>query len=186
MVLFICNHLTFIMKGMGAMFIKWLRENQIAAGILTIIRLYLGYSWVTAGYHKVTEGFDASGFLQGAVANASGDHPAVQAWWASFLEGVAIPNAGIFSFLVAWGELLVGLGLILGCLTTAAAFFGILMNFAFLFSGTVSTNAQMVLLTIFILVAGYNAGKFGLDRIIIPFIRKQTKERFKQEGPIIS
>ena len=154
------------------MFVKWLRENQIASVLLTIIRIYLGYSWLTAGFGKVTKGFDASGFLAGAVKNASGDHPAVQAWWASFLEGVAVPNAGLFSFLVAWGELLVGLGLILGCLTTVAAFFGIIMNFAFLFSGTVSTNAQMVLLTIFILVAGHNAGKIGLDRYVIPFIRK--------------
>lgn len=166
------------------MFVKWLRENQIAAGLLTIIRLYVGYSWLTAGFGKISNGFDASGFLQGAVAKATGDHPAVQAWWASFLEGVAIPNAGIFSFLVAWGEFLVGLGLILGCLTTAAAFFGIIMNFAFLFSGTVSTNAQMVLLTTFILIAGYNAGKIGLDRFVIPFIRKQTKGKLNARDSI--
>lgn len=157
------------------MFVNWLRENHISAGILTLLRLYLGYSWLTAGYHKVADGFDASGYLQGAVAKASGENPAVQGWWASFLEGFAIPNAGLFSFLVAWGELLVGLGLILGCLTTAAAFFGIIMNFAFVFSGTISTNPQMILFTIFILVAGYNAGKFGVDRFIVPFIRQQSK-----------
>lgn len=153
------------------MFVRWLRESKVAAILLTIIRIYLGYSWITAGFHKVIDGFDATGFLQGAVANASGEHPAVQGWWASFLETVAIPNAGLFSTLVAYGEVLVGLGLILGCLTTTAAFFGIMMNFAFLFSGTVSTNAQMVLLTIFILVAGYNAGRIGLDRFVIPFFR---------------
>lgn len=155
------------------MFVKWLRESQISAALLTIIRLYLGYAWLTAGFHKVVDGFDASGFLQGSIAKASGDHPAVQAWWASFLEGVALPNAGLFSFLVAWGEVLVGLGLILGCFTTVAAFFGVVMNFAFLFSGTVSTNAQMVLLSIFILVAGYNAGKIGLDRFVIPFFQEK-------------
>ncbi|WP_077211284.1 DoxX family protein [Bacillus dakarensis] len=155
------------------MFVRWLRESQISGVLLTIIRLYLGYSWLTAGFHKVVDGFDASGFLQGSIAKAGGDHPAVQAWWASFLEGVALPNAGLFSFLVAWGEVLVGLGLILGCFTTVAAFFGIVMNFAFLFSGTVSTNAQMVLLTIFILVAGYNAGKIGLDRFIVPFVQEK-------------
>lgn len=168
------------------MFVKWLRENQIAAALLTVIRLYLGYSWLTAGYHKVVDGFDASGFLQGAVAKATGDHPAVQSWWATFLEGIAVPNAELFSFLVAWGELLVGLGLILGCLTTAAAFFGIIMNFAFLFSGTVSTNAQMVLLTIFILVAGYNAGKFGLDRYVAPFLRKLFKGKLGRNETIAS
>lgn len=168
------------------MFAKWLRENQVAAALLTVIRLYLGYSWLTAGYHKVVDGFDASGFLQGALAKSTGDHPAVQSWWATFLEGIAVPNAEIFSFLVAWGELLVGLGLILGCLTTAAAFFGIIMNFAFLFSGTVSTNAQMILLTIFILVAGYNAGKFGLDRYVAPFLRKLFKGQLGRNETIAS
>lgn len=159
------------------MFVKWLRETQLSAGLLSIIRLYLGYSWLTAGYKKVANGFDSSGYLQGAVAKAAGENPTVQTWWASFLEGFAIPNAGLFSFLVAWGELLVGLGLILGCLTTAAAFFGIIMNFSFMFSGTISTNPQMILLTIFILVAGYNAGKIGLDRLVIPFLEKHAKRK---------
>ncbi|MEH7392968.1 DoxX family membrane protein [Bacillus sp. JJ1503] len=159
------------------MFVNWLRENQLSSGLLTIIRLYLGYSWLKAGYHKVAGGFDASGYLQGAIAKATGENPTVQGWWASFLEGFALPNAGLFSFLVAWGELLVGLGLILGCLTTAAAFFGIIMNFAFMFSGTISTNPQMILLTIFILVAGYNASKIGFDRFIIPYIKLKTKRK---------
>lgn len=168
------------------MFVKWLRENQIAAALLTVIRLYLGYSWLTAGYGKITGGFDSSGFLQGAVAKAVGEKPAVQGWWASFLEGIAIPNSGLFNFLIPWGEFLVGLGLILGALTTAAAFFGIIMNFAFLFSGTVSTNAQMVLLTIFILVAGYNAGKFGLDRYAVPFLRKKFKGKLGSNESLTS
>ncbi|MCD8510314.1 MAG: Crp/Fnr family transcriptional regulator, partial [Bacillus sp. (in: Bacteria)] len=68
-------------------------------------------------------------------------------------------------------EVLVGLGLLLGVLTTAAAFFGIMMNFAFLFAGTISSNPWMVLLTIFILAAGYNAGRIGGDRWVIPYIR---------------
>jgi thiosulfate dehydrogenase [quinone] large subunit len=31
------------------MFVKWLRENTWAAGILTFLRLYLGWKWMTAG-----------------------------------------------------------------------------------------------------------------------------------------
>ncbi|WP_070120438.1 DoxX family protein [Bacillus marinisedimentorum] len=154
------------------MFVKWLRENTIASYLLTIIRVYIGYQWLHAGWGKVTGGFDASGFLKGSIGKASGDHPAVQGWWASFLEGFALPNSGLFSFMVAYGELLVGIGLILGGLTTFAALMGIVMNFAFMFSGTTSTNPQMTLLTIFILVAGYNAAKIGIDRWIIPFIRQ--------------
>ncbi|MFX3623968.1 MAG: DoxX family protein [Ectobacillus sp.] len=165
------------------MFIKWLRESQAASGLLTIIRFYLGYEWLIAGFGKITGGFDTTGFLKGAVAKAGGEHPAVQGWWADFLSGFAIPNAELFNFLIPWGEFLVGLGLILGCLTTAAAFFGIVMNFAFLFSGTTSTNPQMVLLTIFLLVAGYNAGKFGLDRFVIPVIRKKFGKHKDQNHP---
>lgn len=152
--------------------VKWLRESKVSSGLLVLIRIYLGLQFLQAGWGKVTGGFDSSGFLQGAIAKASGDHPAVQGWWASFLEGFALPNAGLFNFLVAWGELLVGIALILGIFTTFSALMGITMNFAFLFSGTVSTNAQMVLLTIFVLVAGANAGRYGLDRWVLPFIRK--------------
>ena len=34
------------------MFNTFLRENKVSAIILTVIRLYLGYSWFTAGFIK--------------------------------------------------------------------------------------------------------------------------------------
>lgn len=159
------------------MFVQFLRENKGASGILFLIRLYLGYQWLTAGWAKLMSGFDANGYLQGAVANASGDHPAVLGWWATFLEGFAIPNVGLFNVLIPWGELLVGLGLLLGTFTTLAALMGIIMNFAFLFSGTTSTNPVMVILGMLVLIAGYNAAKIGLDRWVIPFVKKSFHMR---------
>lgn len=153
------------------MFVNFIRKNKVVAGILAVIRIYLGYTWLTAGWGKAMGDFDASGFIQGAIANAGGENPTVQSWWAAFLETVALPHADLFSFMVAWGEVLVGIALILGVFTNFAALMGITMNFSFLFSGTVSTNAQMVLLTFFVLVAGYNAGRYGLDRWVIPFIQ---------------
>ncbi|HLQ97650.1 MAG TPA: DoxX family protein [Candidatus Dormibacteraeota bacterium] len=165
------------------MIMNFIRNNKIFAGVLAFIRVYIGYQWITAGWGKVTSGFDASGFIQGAIANAGGENPTVQAWWGAFLEAFALPNAGMFSFMVAWGEVLVGLALILGIFTNFAALMGLTMNFAFLFSGTVSTNAQMVVLTMFVLVAGFNAGRYGLDRWVIPFIKNYTREKrlFKKE-----
>ncbi|WP_312095963.1 DoxX family protein [Niallia sp.] len=155
-----------------------LRNNKVVAGILAVIRIYLGYQFIHAGYGKITSGgFDASGFLQGAIASSTGDHPAVQGWWATFLEHVALPNADLFTFLVQWGELLVGIALILGLFTSFATLMGMVMNFAFLFSGTVSTNGQMILLAIFVIVAGANAGKFGLDRYAMPYIKNQFNNR---------
>ncbi|MEG6590179.1 Crp/Fnr family transcriptional regulator, partial [Paenibacillus barengoltzii] len=46
------------------------------------------------------------------------------------------------------------------------------MNAAFLFSGTVSTNAQMLILEVLVLVAAANAGKIGLDYYVMPYLRK--------------
>jgi thiosulfate dehydrogenase (quinone) large subunit len=165
------------------MFVKWLREHASSSAILALFRLYLGYTWVTAGWHKIVDGFDATGFLKGALANASGEHPAVQSWWATFIEHVALPNVGLFNVLVPWGELLVGIALILGLFTTFAALMGAVMNFAFMFSGTTSTNPQMILLTMFILVAGANAGRYGLDRWAIPYIRKFVNKTSRPHLP---
>ncbi|MGG3942163.1 DoxX family protein [Peribacillus psychrosaccharolyticus] len=157
--------------------LNFLRTNKYAAIFLTLLRVYIGYDWMTHGYEKLKSGgFDASGFIQGAIANSGGDHPAVQGWWAAFLEKAALPNIELFNFLVPWGEFLVGLGLILGVFTTFTVLMGLTMNFAFLFSGTVSTNAQLVLLQMFLLVAGYNAAQYGLDRYVLPFIKKTLKK----------
>ncbi|WP_147534431.1 DoxX family protein [Bacillus marasmi] len=163
--------------------VKFLRENTIAAGILTIIRLWLGYNWMTAGYHKLADGFDASGFLKNAVANPvkGPDGNMVYGWYVNFLESFALPNIELFNFIVPLGEFLVGLGLMLGCLTTAAMFFGLVMNWSFFLAGTVSHNPTDIFFGVLILFAGFNAGKFGLDRWVIPFIRKTV---FKNGGDV--
>lgn len=119
---------------------QFIRNNKVVAGILAIIRVYIGFEWLTSGWGKVTGEFNARGFIEGAIAQAGGESPEVQGWWAAFLEAIALPNADLFSFLVAWGEILVGIALIVGIFTNFSALMGIIMNFAFLLSGTVSTN----------------------------------------------
>jgi thiosulfate dehydrogenase (quinone) large subunit len=156
------------------MFINFLRKNKQVSILLAVLRVYLGYTWVMAGWGKITGGqFDASGFLQGALAKATGENPVVQGWWAVFLENVAIPNVEAFNFLVPWGELLVGLGLLIGCFTKTAVFFGIAMNFSYMFSGTTSTNPQLVLLSMFILVSAMNAGRYGVDGMIMTRLKEK-------------
>ncbi len=146
--------------------------------IWLIIRLYIGYDWIMAGWAKVTNpmwfgptaGGPISGFLMGALKKTAGAHPDVNGWYAEFLKTAVIPNAAMFSNMVAIGELLVGIALILGVFTGIAAFFGAFMNMNYLFAGTVSTNPLMFLLQLFLILAWRVAGFYGLDRFVLPYL----------------
>ncbi|WNR44232.1 DoxX family protein [Paenibacillus roseipurpureus] len=156
---------------------NWLRGNNYAAVVLTMIRLYVGWEWLIAGWHKITgaKAFDAAGFLKGAIAKPvlePGTTDLVYGNYVAFLKNFALPHVGIFNVIVPWGELLVGIGLLVGALTTTAIFFGLLMNFMYMFAGTVSTNPWLMLFGAILMAAGANAGKFGVDHIILPYLHK--------------
>lgn len=150
--------------------------------MLFLIRLYVGWQWLVGGYEKVSAAkpFNAGGFMKNIIVHpvVGPDNNVLYPFYNHFISNVALPHAKFFSFLVAWGELLVGLGLILGVLTTAAAFFGLLMNFIYLFGGTVSTNPELVFWGAILLFSGFNAGKIGGDYWIIPWIRHNAKKWF--------
>jgi thiosulfate dehydrogenase (quinone) large subunit len=158
---------------------KWWRNNNIAAVLVVLVRLYVGVYFLKAGWGKITGGqFDAGGFLANAVKNPvkGPDGSVVYGAYVSFLEKFALPNVDVFNTIVPWGELLIGLGLILGCLTVAATFFALVMNFSFLMAGAVSSNPLDILLGFLIITAGANAGKIGLDRYVLPYLRKLTNK----------
>jgi thiosulfate dehydrogenase (quinone) large subunit len=168
------------------MFTNWLRSNRFASVILAILRIYLGWGFLSAGWEKLTgaKAFSAAGFIKGAITSpvlAADKHSALYPTYTGFLKYFALPNVGFFNHLIPFGEFLVGIGLILGTLTTAAAFFAMVMNFAYLFAGTVSTNPWNILISIFIIVAGFNAGKLGGDFWVIPFIRRHSASWFRKE-----
>ncbi|GIP15666.1 hypothetical protein J40TS1_13080 [Paenibacillus montaniterrae] len=163
--------------------LKFWRENRYAAMIVTIIRVVLGYQWITSGWGKLTGGgFDASGYLTNAITNpvAKGDE-VLYPMYNAFIEHVALPMVDVINFIIPWGELLVGIGLITGILTLPAVFFGMLMNFMFMFAGTVSTNPKMVLLGFLVLLAAGNAGKFGGDYFVAPWLKTHLWAKLKRE-----
>ncbi|MDN6640075.1 MAG: DoxX family membrane protein [Tetragenococcus sp.] len=162
--------------------VKWLKTSKIAMWILTVLRVYLGFQWAVSGWTKVSGSFSAQGLIQGAIETPVADDAGANAypWYTNFLESAVLPNIDLFDFMVSWGELLVGLGLLFGALTTAAAFFGMVMNFSYLLAGTVSVNPLFILIQLFILIAGFNASKVGLDYWIIPFLRDKIPFLKKQ------
>jgi thiosulfate dehydrogenase [quinone] large subunit len=142
-----------------------------------VVRLYLGYEWLTAGLGKLTNpegvwvgakaGAAITGFLGGALKKTGGEHPDVQGFYAWFIEHVALPNAALFSYLVTFGEILVGVALILGLFTGIAAFFGGFLNANFLLAGTISSNPVLIILTMFLVLAWRISGYWGLDHWVL-------------------
>jgi len=157
---------------------RFLFSDTRVSWIWLVIRVYVGWTWLLAGWEKIHNpvwvgskaGVALHGFLVGALAKTSGPHPDVQMWYAAFLKDFVVPNASVFSNVVSFGELLVGIALILGAFTGIAAFFGAFMNMNYLFAGTVSVNPLLFVLELFLVLAWRIAGWVGADRFLLQFL----------------
>jgi thiosulfate dehydrogenase (quinone) large subunit len=97
------------------------------------LRLFLGITFVYAGIQKFTDPqffhSDTAGYIGKqlvAYANGSPLH--------NFLLQIVVPHALLFGFLVAYGEIAIGLGTLFGVLLRPAALFGMLISFTFYLS----------------------------------------------------
>jgi len=141
-----------------------------------VVRMNVGAQWLLAGFEKVgspvwgTSGKALGGFVAGALAQTTGAHASVQGWYAWFLQHMVLPNAGLFSFLVTWGEVAVGIGILLGILTGIAAGFGVLMNLNYLLAGTVSINPVLGMFGLFLVISWRVCGYIGFDRWLLPML----------------
>ncbi|MCA9873372.1 MAG: DoxX family membrane protein [Anaerolineales bacterium] len=167
------------------------------AWVWLLLRLYVGYEWLMAGWGKLNNpawtganaGAALTGFINGALAKTGGEHPDVQTWYAWFLQHAVLPNAPLWSRLVAWGEFLVGIALILGIFTGIAAFFGSFMNINYLMAGAVSTNPILFVIATWLVLAWKVAGWWGLDRWILPALGTPWRPSYvfhpdeSEEGP---
>jgi thiosulfate dehydrogenase (quinone) large subunit len=186
---------------------RFLFADTRIAWLWLLVRLYVGYEWLTAGLEKLTgysfafdgsfgqkvanpwvfsghDGIAMAGFVNGALKLAVGQHPAVQGWYAGLLQNFVLPNAAVFAYIVTFGEVLVGLGLIFGVLTGIAAFFGVFMNLNFMLAGAVSINPIIGFLALFLILAWRVAGFYGVDSYLLPLLGtpwtgKLTGQKFK-------
>lgn len=148
--------------------------------VWALIRIWLGYQWLEAGLHKVTDpkwvqtGEALKGFWMRAAGLLPNTQPAIKYdWYKGFIEGLVNSGSHVwFAKLVVFGELAVGVALILGLVTTFAAFVGAFMNLNFMLAGSASTNPVLYTWAILLILAGANAGYWGLDRFVLPLLQK--------------
>jgi len=173
---------------------RFLFADTRMAWLWLIVRLYVGYEWLSAGVEKLfgynihygtgfgtgnwssswiftsNPGAGLAGFVKGAIAQTGGTHPVVQGWYSWFLQVFVQPYTGFWAYVVTFGELAVGIGLIIGMLTGIAAFFGVFMNANFLLAGAVSINPIIGGLAMFLILAWRIAGYWGVDRWLLPLL----------------
>jgi thiosulfate dehydrogenase [quinone] large subunit len=166
-------------------------QSTITAWLWLGVRLYVGYDFVVAGWHKFStpawmdgSGTGILGFWKGALGTTASGAPVITFdWYRSFLQYLMDTNsAGWFSYVIVFGELAVGVGLILGAFVGLAAAGGLMMNFAFLLAGTTSTNPLLVMLGFLLILAWKNAGYIGLDFFLLPMLKTPWRQTAKAPG----
>ncbi len=148
------------------------------AWLWLILRVYLGYVWLMGGIEKIENaawmnGAVLKGFWERAiVVPAPPARPMIgYAWYRGFIQGLVDSQAYTwFAQLVAYGEVLVGIALILGLFAGIAAFFGGFMNWNYMMAGTASINPLMFPLSILLILAWKIAGYWGFDRWLLPLL----------------
>jgi thiosulfate dehydrogenase [quinone] large subunit len=156
---------------------KFLSDPR-AGWLFLPLRIWLGYQWITASLHKISSpdwvvtGNALKGFWAGAVAIPATGHPAITFdWYRSFLQFLLDTQSYTwFAKLVAYGEFLIGIGLILGAFTGIAAFFGGLMNWNFMMAGSASTNPLLFVCAVALILGWKVAGTFGADHFLLRWI----------------
>ena len=158
--------------------VQKLFNNKWASLLWLPLRIWLGYQWFEAAGHKITNpawvvtGDALKGFWTAAVAiPATGRAPISFDWYRGFLQYLLDAQAYTwFAKLVAYGELLIGIGLIIGAFTGVAAFFGGLMNWNFMMAGSASTNPLLFVAAVGLILAWKVSGYIGADFFLLRWI----------------
>lgn len=162
----------------GPTFTRFLFSNTRAGLFWLPIRLFLGFAWFEAGLHKATDpnnawlggGAALRGYWERVAAIPEEGRPPISfEWYRDFINFLLNGNhEAWFAYLITFGEIAVGIGLLVGLLTGVAAFFGALMNMSFLLAGSASTNPVLFTFAIGLILAWRVAGYYGLDRYVLP------------------
>jgi thiosulfate dehydrogenase (quinone) large subunit len=111
------------------------RAKHLAGWILLPLRLFLGVTFVYAGIQKLTDpqyfNPKAPGYIGKQILGFAFGSPIH-----NFLVYLVVPHATFFGALVAFGELAIGIGTLLGLLMRPAAFFGMLLSLTFFLSAS--------------------------------------------------
>ncbi|HQV70635.1 MAG TPA: DoxX family membrane protein [Thermoflexales bacterium] len=164
--------------------------NDTRSSILwLVLRVWLGLQWWDAGLHKVQDpawaqtGTALQGFWTNIVKIPATGKPVIAFdWYRDFIQGLLNANAYTwFGPLVAYGEMLIAIGLIIGAFVGIAAFFGAFMNWNFIMAGSASSNGLLMALSIPLTLAWKVAGYIGADYFLLKWLGVPWRMRTKAD-----
>jgi len=142
-------------------------QGILARAALTLLRVYLGGVFLIAAIPKLRKDFTPG--LTGFVEQKALEHSHL--FYREFLQEVVLPNAQLFAALVTWGELLVGVSLILGLMTRLSATVALLLTVNYMLAKgawpwTPSSNDAAFAAISLALVIGAAGRTLGLDSML--------------------
>lgn len=142
-------------------------QGILARAALVLLRIYLGVLFLLAAWPKLNGDFTPrlTEFLE-QVALVRG-HPFYQ----EFVQRLVLPNVSLVAALVTWGELLVGLTLVLGLVTRLSATVALLLVVNYMFAKGAwfwqpSSNDGAFAAIAVALLLGAAGRTFGLDAVL--------------------
>jgi thiosulfate dehydrogenase [quinone] large subunit len=155
---------------------QFLFSDTRMAPVWLVIRLLLGWAWIQPGLEKLGNpawmqtGEALRGFWEAAVVVPEGGRPPITfEWYRSFIQGMLDAGSYVwFAKLVAVGEVVIGVMLVLGLFVGVAAFLAAFMNWNYIMAGSASSNGLLGLAAVLLILAWKTAGYYGLDRFILP------------------
>lgn len=151
-------------------------QGNKAAIFWAIIRVMIGWQWLVSGWHKIGN-FNASGFISDSIKSGGQTNYLILQWYEAFLENFVLNNIEVFNILIPWGELLVGLGLILGMFSTAALLAGAFMNLNFMLAGATDINPILYTIEIILLFMRPVTYRYGFDYYITPKLKEMFSKK---------
>lgn len=159
-------------------FAKFLFSDTRMSAVWGVIRVLIGLTWLQSGLGKLSNpawietGVALQGYWTNAIAiPEQGRPPIAFDWYRSFIQGLLDSGSYVwFSKLIVFGEILVGIALIVGAFVGIAAFFAALMNWNFIMAGSASTNGLLLVGAIALILAWKNAGYLGLDYFLLRWL----------------
>lgn len=159
-------------------FVKTLFNDRRFSMFWIVVRVWLGWQWISSSLTKINNpawvenGQALRGYWTNAVAIPESGRPPISFdWYRGFIQFLLDTESYTwFAKLVAYGEVMIGIALILGAFVGIAAFAGAFMNWNFMMAGSASSNPMLFVAALGLIFAWKIAGYIGADYYLLSWL----------------